>query len=357
MKIKKVTAYLVDIPLKDPYHLSFTDLNSFATIFVEIVTTEGCKSIGESVPLPGYSHETLKNAWTFVTNQGGILPGICIKDAITKLTPFCENNPYSVTPILTALEFLDDKCTYKLGRPFKQKLLGTLNSTDYAALQKEIESLLGQGYTTLKVKVGMNLNEDISRTRFIQDTVGKSALIRIDANQGYNFAEASHFVNSIDPRSVELFEQPFKIDKWAEMVELNKVSPLPLMLDESIHSEKDLDMAITLKCAEYVKFKLMKVGSVKRLESMINKAFAHDLKVVLGNGVAGEIGCIHEGLVAAKLLQNAGEMNGFLKQKNTIFNCEIVIKDGYMLVPEDFSSEITEDILGSFLKDKKEWLS
>jgi hypothetical protein len=53
---------------------------------------------------------------------------------------------------------------------------------------------------------------------------------------------------------------------------------------------------------------------------------------VLGNGVAGDIGCWMEACVAARMLDNAGEMNGFLKPRTRLFQVPMHLQAGELVL-------------------------
>jgi L-alanine-DL-glutamate epimerase-like enolase superfamily enzyme len=220
-------------------------------------------------------------------------------------------------------------------------LLATLHAKGRHESEREIEQMLAKGYQTIKVKVGLkDVESDIQKLQFIQEVVGNRAKVRIDANQAYNLKEAVRFVTHIDPENIELFEQPFPKQEWDAMKALSKYSKLPLMLDESICSEHDIERVILSGCAQFVKFKLMKAGSIDKLKQFIRQAQQAEISVVLGNGVAGEVGNLHEILVANSLLRNAGEMNGFLKHSQNLFCQPLKIEKGNVRIPKGFQLEI-----------------
>ncbi|MEL7566907.1 MAG: enolase C-terminal domain-like protein [Dehalobacterium sp.] len=354
MEVKKIDVYQVNMPLINPYYLSFGDITYFPMILSVVETLDGQKGIGESTALPGYSRETLEEMWSFTLDKGQNLPGQPVENILERLSPYCEKFPFSAAPIITALETLAYGAEYNRDN-FNQEMLGLINSNDLDEINKEVAQLIEQGFKTLKVKVGKNVKEDINKTKYIQEIVSDRVILRIDANQAYDYEDAEHYVKSINPGNVELFEQPFGIDKWDDMRRLNEVSPIPLMLDESIHSEADLEKTIQLRCAQFVKFKLMKIGSLKRLEKLMKMALESGLQVVLGNGVAGEIGCYHEALVCKKLLNNAGEMNGFLKQSNYILENILTVTNGKIAVPANFSPEIINEKIKPYVQKVSNW--
>jgi L-alanine-DL-glutamate epimerase-like enolase superfamily enzyme len=99
---------------------------------------------------------------------------------------------------------------------------------------REIDGFIADGYQTIKVKVGFDVEQDIGRVRMAQEALQGKAQLRADANQGYTYAQAVRFVKGVDPGNIQFLEQPFKEKDWTAMAELAKISPIPLGLDESI---------------------------------------------------------------------------------------------------------------------------
>jgi hypothetical protein len=53
---------------------------------------------------------------------------------------------------------------------------------------------------------------------------------------------------------------------------------------------------------------------------------------VLGNGVASDPGCWMEACAARRLIDNAGEMNGFLKPETGIFASPLAVSNGSVVL-------------------------
>ena len=162
------------------------------------------------------------------------------------------------------------------------------------------------------------------------------ALLRLDANQGYSAAAARDFVERVDPAGIELFEQPCAAGDWDAHLEVARIAAargLPLMLDESIYSLREIERTAALRAADYVKVKLMKFNSLARLDAAIGRIEALGLKPVLGNGVATELSCWMEACIAARRIRNAGEMNGFLKPRERLFVRPLALRDGAIEIP------------------------
>ena len=77
------------------------------------------------------------------------------------------------------------------------------------------------------------------------------------------------------------------------------------------------------------------------------------MKAVLGNGVATDIGCWMEAIVAAKHIDNAGEMNGFLKPKNSILMNPLTFSNGSIGLQQDYKPILNMDVIDNSTIDSE----
>lgn len=82
--------------------------------------------------------------------------------------------------------------------------------------------------------------------------------------------------------------------------------------------------------AAFVKLKLMKMGGVNKLAEGLALVRELGMEPVLGDGVASDLGCWMEACAARHHLRNAGEMNGFLRQRAPLAADPIIAEDGKM---------------------------
>jgi hypothetical protein len=66
---------------------------------------------------------------------------------------------------------------------------------------------------------------------------------------------------------------------------------------------------------------------------------------VLGDGVSLEIGCWMEACVAVHTIDNAGEMNGFLKARDRLFANPLPFAGGALRLPAAYWPEIDREVL------------
>jgi len=348
MRLRAVDLHLLKLPLTVPYHLAFGDVTDFDTIVVETLDDDGRAGYGEATLLAAYGGETVENAWAFCRALGEGLVGRTTADAKETLAASLHDYPFCVTAFTTAIEMLEGHSILSPAEEIRMPFLGPVNATDHDAIPGEVERLLAEGYGTLKVKVGFDVDDDLERLRVIQEAVAGRAALRLDGNQGYAAGDGCRFAAEADPEGIELFEQPCAADDWAAAEAVAKVARVPMMLDESIFGLEDIERAADLGIASFIKLKLLKMGGLDRLADALTLISARGMDPVLGNGVASDIGCWMEAAVAAKHIRNAGEFNGFLRPVSGILVEPLRVDSAAMVLTPDFVPELDRDKIATF---------
>ena len=338
-KLDAIRLWRLAVPLVKPYRLSFGPVTAYDTIIVELTDTDGRRGWGEATLLTGYTDETIDGAWRTAVGLAPILLKMDRAAYATHCAAVGVHAPFTATAFMSAYEMLADS---EVLRPGAQRvpILGLLHATEPGAVREEFASLLEAGYRTIKVKVGFEVDVDIRNVRAIQSVVAGRAAIRLDANQGYDAGQAVKFLRALDPAGIELFEQPCAAGDWAAHAQAVQAACVPMMLDESIYGLPDIERAASERQAAYVKVKLMKFISLKSLVEAILRIRSLGMRPVLGNGVANDLGCWMEACVAARLIDNAGEMNGFLKPANGLFAAPLKFAGGHIELPAQHTPEL-----------------
>lgn len=304
------------LPLKEPYKLALGAVEAFDTILARIVVS-GREGWGEATILTGYTEETIDNGWALAKALAPRLLG-CSSEAGKALAQAeLADAPFTLTAFLTALEMANGHPILDVTSRHGVPLLAGINATDPAGIEREIEAAIAKGYDTLKIKAGFDLEPDLKRVAYIQRCNRGRVKLRVDANQGYTRDEGVRFVNEISPEAIELVEQPCASDDWVAAEAVCGTKNVPLMLDESIYNLEDIRRAAAIG-ASFVKLKLMKMGSLTALADGLELIRDLGMQPVLGNGVASDLGCWTEACVARRHISNAGEMNGFLRQREPL---------------------------------------
>ncbi len=353
VNIEHFALYRLRVPLMTPYRLSFGPIHAFDTVLVEARDAERHVGLGEATYLTGYTDETIAESWALAQHLAAGYAGLEASAIQVRLEPYFASAPFTATAFNTACEMLADNSLLAVKQPVKVPLLGLLHATETADIERESEELFSQGFTTLKIKVGFDADRDSAIVRRVQRVINGHSLIRLDANQGYSRDDACRFAASLDPDGIELFEQPCAAGDWDAACAVARVATVPMMLDESIYGLDDIRRAAELKAARYIKVKLMKLGGLGRLAAAIDAIRACGMEPVLGNGVACEIGCWMEACVAHGRINNAGEMNGFLKPGARLLQIPLKFERGAIVLEPGFRPELDHDALARCTIAKK----
>jgi L-alanine-DL-glutamate epimerase-like enolase superfamily enzyme len=154
-----------------------------------------------------------------------------------------------------------------LGRTLSGPLMHLTNQTlffssfnDFAALAN---AYVGRGFTDLKVRVGLDLDDDLRRICYLRQRFGDRVTIAADANGQWSTIDAIEALNALAPHHLAYVEQPIAPGDWHAIADLAEASPIRIMLDESAAGIEDIDRICRLKGSVSAHLKLVKLGGVR----------------------------------------------------------------------------------------------
>lgn len=340
--VTSVCLWRLKLPLKQPYHLSFGTVREYDTVIAR-VEADGVEGWGESTPLPGYSEETADLVWAFVTSAAGALPGLSTESALRRVEQAGAPG-FSRVALMVALEEAQWQGGGRAGDAYWKDVEGKdvplaaiVDLSDPEGGLRAGERAVAEGYGTLKTKVALppaDPAKEAERCVRLRQAVGSSVRLRADANQGYTRAQAIEFLKRAQPAKLEWLEQPLPVDQWKDMerVYANRGN-IPIMLDEAIVSEKDVIRCTRPRCADVIKLKLMKQGSLSACLETAQRARESGLRVVIGNGVQTGLACLQEARLHARIDPAlAGEENGFLKPVRDVLRTAMTVRRGRLSI-------------------------
>jgi len=179
---------------------------------------------------------------------------------------------------------LDGKPLYKFLGGQKKELetdltIGIGQADEMAATAAKFKA---DGVTMIKIKLGKEAKTDIERVRKIREAVGAGIKLRIDANQGWNFEDASFVLQSISPYDIQFCEQPMR--SWNDhlLPRLRKISPIPIMADESVFDHHDAERLINAGACAYVNIKFAKSGGILEAAKINEVCEHHGIACMMG---------------------------------------------------------------------------
>jgi L-alanine-DL-glutamate epimerase-like enolase superfamily enzyme len=136
---------------------------------------------------------------------------------------------------------------------------------------------VGKRFRRLKLKLGARDGLDVERVRSVRSVT--ELPLQVDVNEYWEIDEAMENVQALADLGVQYVEQPLPAGH-PEGARLKKESPLPIYVDEDVHTAKDVREAA--QRAHGVNIKLAKSGGIREAVRIAHAARALDLGVMLG---------------------------------------------------------------------------
>jgi len=148
-------------------------------------------------------------------------------------------------------------------------------------VEKAVE-LVKNGFKSIKMKGGADVESDIERIIKVRERVGKSIELRFDANQGFSMEDTIHFFQSTKKARVELIEQPTPRENDDLLGRVTRKVPVPIMADESLFDLKDAFKLAKGDLVDMINIKLMKVGGIAEALHINSVSKSAGLDVMVG---------------------------------------------------------------------------
>lgn len=248
MIIKKITSWKENLELTRPYTIAYQTIDRVENLFVLIEAENGITGIGAGSPAEDVTGESIAMSTAAVEKLDDILTGQDIRHLrrlLRSLQSRLAGHPAAMAAADIALHDLAGKL---LGRPLVD-LLGrahdalptsvTIGIKSVDETLEEAGEYVKKGFTILKIKTGLNVEEDIARVARVRETFGQGVSIRVDANQGYSVDDYRRFFSAVGD-SVEFSEQPLKADRIRQMQSLDAALRRSAAADETLLTPTDV---------------------------------------------------------------------------------------------------------------------
>ena len=301
MKIKSIKAIPVDLELKEPFSIANETTDIGENVFLKFETDEGIIGWGCATP-DSVTQETKETVMDCFNN---VVKDILIDKDPTRIhflndqiEEKVKGNPSLKAGVNMGLYDLlgkkADMPVYKLLGGYKDKIETSitigLNPVDIM-IQRAIE-YVSDGFTCLKVKCGMDADQDIEVVLAIRNAVGPNIKIRLDANEGYTLEKALRVIETLEElgADIEMLEQPTPAKYLYALKEITAQCTVPIMADETALTLRDSLRLVKMEIADMINIKLMKIGGITNAIKANTFAEIADIPVMSG--------CMNESMAA-----------------------------------------------------------
>ncbi len=291
IKIADIKIFKFDIPLRDVFQIATMSLTRAQNVLIRIETSEGIFGWGEAAPFHALVGETQGIDLAVAKELKNFLIGKNPLELIHLTHSMDLFLPHNTT-IKSAFDMALHDIAAKVAdlplyaflgghkRPIETDM--TIGICDPNEAGEKALALKQMGFKIIKVKLGLDFKADYKRLQHIRQSVGQEAVLRIDANQGWDRMTAVHHLNAFETFDIEFCEQPCRAHDWAGMKYVSQQTRIPIMADESLFSAHDALTLISQDIAPYFNIKLSKSGGIQNAIKMSHIAEAGEIPCMLG---------------------------------------------------------------------------
>jgi muconate cycloisomerase len=166
-------------------------------------------------------------------------------------------------------------------------------------MAREASGYVEQGFTGVKLKIGLEPALDVERIRAVREAVGPDIIMRADANASYSFPDALRTIRQIDRYNLQSIEQPLPAWDLEGMSRLVRAVETPIMADESLKDAPSALELIRRGAAGMFHVKVQGTGGLLRARRVIAMAEAAGIPCIVGQISEMSIGATVDATLAA----------------------------------------------------------
>src|SRR5512143_2696360 len=291
MTIKDVEIYAFDLPLVAPFRISIGEMTAANDVLVRVRTDSGLVGIGEACPFPPITGETQATNIAAAKAIREMLVGkdpLAIDAVLRLIGAIVHSNPSIVAAFEVAcFDLLGQAAGLPLFRlfggdkaRFESDITTGIDTPE--AMAANAKGHADRGYMTLKVKVGLDPDQDYDRLQAVRQTIGGSIRLRIDANQGYTVPQAIAALKKFEPLRIQLCEQPVLASDLDGLKTVRQESPIPIMADEACFLPPSALRLVDAEACDFINIKLMKAGGILNAVRIAHIADAANMRCMVG---------------------------------------------------------------------------
>jgi len=271
LQITNVKVIPVELGLRLPYRTAHQpEIDRLTVVFIHIETRQGQVAWGCAAFDPAITGETLEDvvrACRACADRAHDLNPLNIEYALYELARLTEPTP----SVLCAFDIaFHDLLGLAAGMPLYRLLGGyrrriqTSATISIAPLKETVKLALDrarQGFRILKIKGGLDPEEDVRRVRAIHEALPYFTL-RLDADQGYTVQQALDVARVLEGK-LEMLEQPTPADDLDGLRQVTKHSHVPILADQSVVGPASALEIAARQAADGLSVKLATCGGLR----------------------------------------------------------------------------------------------
>lgn len=292
MKIVDVITTPVMIPFKKPAKWSGGTRNSAPALVLQLVTDEGVIGLGECVgPTIPVIRTVIESEFkSFLIGVDPMRTEWILHRLEEYILNWSQIGLYALAGVDMALLDLKAKI---LNTPLYNLLGGLYRKevefSDYLFIDEpsvnaqEAELAVRKGCSSIKIKVGRDIDFDVQRLKEIRAAVGPNVKLRVDANQAWSVTTAIKAINKMEKFDLQFVEQPTPYNDIDGLAIVSRSVSVPITADESCTSYATAQQLIEKRAVSAFTLYTSEAGGLLKAKQIVDLANENGIWCITGS--------------------------------------------------------------------------
>jgi L-alanine-DL-glutamate epimerase-like enolase superfamily enzyme len=190
-----------------------------------------------------------------------------------------------------------------------------------------------QGFRMLKIKGGLDPEEDVQRVKAIHRAL-PNHILRLDADGGYSIQQALEVARALED-VLEMLEQPTPADDLTGLRRVTEISPIPILADQSLRGPETALKLAADRTVDGLSIKLVTCGGLRNARQIDAIARAAKMVTMISCFIEPAL-LISAGLSLALSSPNVayGDLDGYLDLIDDPSKAGFQLEEGWLVASD-----------------------
>ncbi len=303
MKITKITTYPAEIAVRPEMAITSSRGTHRVSpyLIVRVDTDAGLSGVGEATTMPRWSGETCWTAKTIIEDY--LAPSLLDADPedIEGFDQIMDaelaNNWFAKAALEMACWDIKGKAAGKpiyelLGGPHRPRTIParfSMAAYEPPLAAEKARERVAWGFTTIKVKVGTDPQQDVERVRAVRQAIGPDLDLVIDANCGWDADTAIRCCNELEDCNLSLVEQPTTNGDYSAMSQVRQAISAPVMADDICFDLVHAEELLRHEACDVISVYPGKNGGIRKSAAIVRLAAEHGVACSIGSNLEWDV--------------------------------------------------------------------
>lgn len=303
MSIDRIDTYIVEQKLEQPFYFSQWDYDTRSVCLVKVTDNDGVYGWGEGYGPAGVVKAGVEFLSPFLFGGDPLQSETLWQLMHRRSFDFARRGVLlaSLSAIDVALwdlrgKLLDQPVSILLGGRRRERVkvyaTGMYFSEGENLPQRLADEACGyvrQGFTAIKMKVGLGVAADLENIQAVRGAIGPDIQLMIDSNHAFSRSEAQALARKAEPYDLTFFEEPLSPEDYEGYRELRQQTSIPIATGECEYLCAGFRHLVTNMAVDIAQPDICAAGGlteVKRIVALANTFGVNVTPHCWGTGIA-----------------------------------------------------------------------